>query len=65
MRRQGRDREGVSALRVRLASGASEAASRWEEIGLDSTLFVLSHFPHRIKLIRVNHAFDSNSMQAP
>lgn len=33
MRRQGRDREGVSALRVRLASGASEAASRWE-IGL-------------------------------
>lgn len=34
MRRQGRDREGVSALRVRLASGASEAASRREEIGL-------------------------------
>lgn len=47
MRRQGRDREGVSALRVRLASGASEAASRWE-IGLDSTLFVLSHFPYQI-----------------
>lgn len=51
MRRQGRYREGVSALRVRLGSGASEAMC-WEEIVLANqcgvAIFVWFYFPHSI-----------------